>query len=106
MGPAVPLTHLPVDPVEHRPANGLLRLCCDQLGQPLVQHLGVPRLAERPPAPPELVAHRLGDLAVQERMEGGQRASEAAQCDPHLVHRVRHITADQRVQPAYLRHLP
>lgn len=63
----------------------------------LVLDLGVPGRPEHASDPLQLVSKRLGPLAVQQRAERRQRASEPPRRHAHLVHRVRSVMADQGV---------
>ena len=71
----------------------------------LVQDLGVARAAERRGEPAELVAHRLGDVTVEERAVAGQRVPQPADRDPHVVHCLRGVVAHPRVEPSQGRDL-
>jgi hypothetical protein len=72
----------------------LVHVGLDVLGQ----HLVVPVVAQHVTEPAQLSGQVLGVGAVQDPAERLQRAAEPAGGDPHLVHRVRLVPPDRRVQ--------
>jgi hypothetical protein len=102
---AVAAVHDQVDAALHRAEDQLRRLGRQQRQQPGVHHLRVAGLAEHPGEPAQLVAQRVGHLAVQQRAEGAQGAAQTTRRHAHLVHRVVQVTAHLRVPPHQLAHV-
>ncbi len=89
----------------HRPEHQLGRLLVDQTQQSIAQHLGVAGRTEDPGQPAQLVAQRVGELAVQQRPEGAERAAQPAGRDAHLVHGIVSVPAHVRVPLHQLTHV-
>ena len=101
-GPAVGLAVLgsegSIDPPRHRADDERARLGGDLVAQVLARDLGVADGPEHAAEPAQLVAQGIGDRAVEEATVRGERAAQAAHRDPHLVHGVGTVDADQRVE--------
>ena len=99
-GRVVLLADVAVDACHDRPAHQAGGLVGDQVPEHLVQDLGVAGSAEEGGEPAELVAQRLGDVAVEEPAVAGHGVPQTADRDPHVVHRLGRVVAYPRVEPS------
>ena len=68
-----------------------------QVAELLQEHLGVTRLAQDGPQPPEFGAQRAGAVGVEQAGEGLQQAAQPSRGDARLVHVVGLVSADARL---------
>ena len=77
----------------------------EQVAQPVADHLGVARIRQAQRQPPDLVAERVGHVAVEQGPERRQRGAQPAAGHPGPVDALVLASADLAVAPLQLRHL-